>query len=787
MLALLCLAPGGAIVTMLRARAELGLIVGASLAASTLVAQSMLWLGAWKPNVFTYLLAIACLPPLLLRLASVARDRRTAPASTSSDASRPAWTDVNGGIRAAWRLPRLRRAFGGVPPGAAVPAVLLIVALGAWAAGVVGTDLGQVDGFGLVSALPLSYFLALGALLIGLSLTLARGELPPKLLLALYVVALILVFHATTPLLYDAPRYPWVFKHIGVIDFIASTGGVDRQVDIYHNWPAFFALNAWLTSVTGLSPFSYAPWAQVFFNLVNVAVLQFALRGVTRDERTIWTATWLFVLGNWVGQDYLAPQALAFTLALVVLGLCLRCAPPPRPPRWRPVRWWVHRLEQLRGALLRNGSDDEPPASAPVTGRAAVAVGGLCYLAIVVTHQLTPVMVLAGVTGLALVRRLQLWLPAAMALVEGWWVALAWPYLTAHYHVLDFDPTSSGIPAGYEPGKGVPGVALVIYAPRVLFVVLALLTVAGAVRRLRSGRFDLAAATLVVAPLLIVLIQSYGGEARYRFYLLALPWLCFFAAAACQPLAPRTTAALRSWRVAVTTALMGTCFLFAYFGSEMIYRVPSQEVRGAVRFERHAPHDSFVVDAGPSQPPSRLIARYATVYDPVFTASPSLPSQKAFRRQLGPRDLFRVEETLRDYGAKHTFLRFARSQESFARLYGILPGGWRRGFEGAVISSPAFRPFYRNGSYAVYEYTAPVRLVRLPIGREGIRSLQRLLNARLGRDQACRGASPGLTCRVRVNGLPGSQTAAAIRSFQRVRGLRVTGRVDPPTLHELGR
>lgn len=729
-LALLCLAPGAAIAAVLRARAELGVIVGASLAASTLVAQSMLWLGAWWPQAFTFLLAFACLPPLVLRLAQMALGRRTAAASVSPDASGTAWGHVHGGVGAAGPpLSSLSRVLGGVPPAAVGHAALLLAALGAWAAGLLGTDLDRIDGMGLVSALPLPYFVAFGALLIGFALALGRKDVAPKLL-ALYVVALILVIHATTPLLYDAPRYAWVFKHLGVIDFIASNGVADREVDIYHNWPAFFALNAWLTSVTGLAPSLYTPWAQVFFNLVNVAVLQFALRGVTRDARVIWTATWFFVLGNWVGQDYLAPQALAFPLALVVVGLCLRCAPPPRPPRWWPGRWWASRLERLRGALLRNGAKEESPAPAPVTGRAAVAIGGLCYVAIVVSHQLTPVMVLAGVTGLALVvRRLPLWVPAAMGLVEVWWVVLAWPYLTDHYDILDFDPASSGVPEGYIPGRGLPGVALVVYAPRVLFGVLLVIAVAGGVRRLRSGRWDVAAATLVIAPLLIVLVQAYGGEARYRFYLLALPWLCFFAAAACVPLAPRVASALRHWRVALAGALMAPCFLLGYFGLELIYRVPSEEVSAGLWFERHAPLHSLVVDAATNQPPSRLTARYATLYDPVFTGSPALTRQEAFRnRQLGRRDLPRLEATLEDYGARHTFLRFAQSHEDFARLYGILPGGWRRGLEGAVMSSPSsFRPFYRNGSYSLYEYTprSPEPTRRLPAGREDPRSGQR--------------------------------------------------------------
>jgi hypothetical protein len=82
-------------------------------------------------------------------------------------------------------------------------------------------------------------------------------------------------------------------------------------------------------------------------------------------------------------------------------------------------------------------------------------------------------------------------------------------------------------------------------------------------RRLREGHWDLAPATLIVAPLFVVGLQSYGGEGRYRTYLFALPWLCFFAAAALSP----TRARLRTLRhrasLTLATVCLATCLLFA--------------------------------------------------------------------------------------------------------------------------------------------------------------------------------------------------------------------------------
>ena len=53
------------------------------------------------------------------------------------------------------------------------------------------------------------------------------------------------------------------------------------------------------------------PGREFVFGIANVAVIRFALGGVTGDQRLLWTAVWIFVVANWIAQDYLAPQAAA--------------------------------------------------------------------------------------------------------------------------------------------------------------------------------------------------------------------------------------------------------------------------------------------------------------------------------------------------------------------------------------------------------------------------------------------------------------------------------------------
>lgn len=632
-LAVMCLAPGTALLAAMRRRAELGLVLGASLAVTVVVAECMIWLHAWWPTVWLFVLAIACLPPLVARLEPWQR-RSTLPSATLGGAHR--------------KFPELGHAL-------LLAGVLLL-----WGLSLVGADVSRIAGLGLLDALPVTYFLALGLLLVGFLEAATRSDPSPKLLGA-YVLALILLLHGTTPLLYDEPRYAWTYKHLGVIELIASTGGVDREIDIYNNWPGFFAANAWFSSVLDLKPIAYAAWAQVFFNVANVAALRFALRGLTKNETLLWTAAAFFVLGNWVGQDYLAPQALGFVLSLVILGLCLRRVPSPR---------------------------------------VACVVGGICFLAVVTSHQLSPVLLISSVALLWLVtRRVPVWIPVAMVVIEAWWVALAWPFVESHFSLID--PGSGGAAAdARDLGAALPGAAFGFYAPAAVILAIGLLAVVGGLRMRRDGKPFAVPACLVVAPVLVAGIQSYGGEGMYRAYLFALPWLAFFAAWACMRLPTRRDRVRMSRRrLGLATGVLAAFLLFAYFGQELANHIAPGEVRAAEWYERNAPPGSARLQLAPSVP-ARLTARYPKVT--LADLNPLLDLPEFRGRQLGSRDLPRIERIMRTAGDRRTYLVLTRHQNDFARLNGLLPEGSMAGLERALAASADFRPVYRHPGAMIF-------------------------------------------------------------------------------------
>ena len=786
-LALFALAPGIVLTRLLAGTrtgigAEPGLVVAVSLGVVTVIAQAMVWFGAWSPAVFVYLLAAACLAglgvvalrahraapaaaiaaltapravadrvvarlpascPLALAAASPAaaghgrgaapaRGIATAtslrlPAGAGGVALRRARSSVPTGLTARPGLGRPRLVRRGArtapaqppvpaaprhPLARALPVALLACALGLWAWSVLHADLERMAGLGLLDALPPTYPAAVAVLLGGFAVALTAGP-PSGRTLALYVIALVIVLHATAPLLYEEPRYAWTYKHLGVINLIAETGGVDRELDVYNNWPSFFAACAWLSAVTGVPPIAYAGWAELFFGLLNVAAVVFALRGLTGDARLLWTATLIFVLGNWLGQEYLAPQALAFALSMVVLGLCLRVRVPLVRARSRLRRWWSGGLALLASRRTFRGVSSRPSVAGDVPPRAALVLGGACFLAVVLSHQLSPLILVASAAALALaVPRVPWWVVGSMVVVEGWWLMLAQPFLAEHFSLFDPELSAGSRPPGVDFAEALPGFQLVLVAPAVVALVMTGLAAFGLLGRLRTGHRDLAAVFLAAAPVLVAGLQTYGGEGPLRAYLFGLPWLAFLAAAACLgTLGRRRSPIVRAGQLAVVSVAVAACLL-ACFGRELANHIHTDEVAAAVWYERHVPTRAIVLYAT-GQVPDRLTARYPLVE----AAPPAFFEASGLRgHRLGARDVKEVRRLAQRYPRRRVFLVLSHRQGAYGRLYGLLPDASIDGLDERAAPEPGLP-----------RRLPPRRRVGVPVpGRGGARMTARL-------------------------------------------------------------
>ena len=88
-------------------------------------------------------------------------------------------------------------------------------------------DLSQIGDYGLLTALPWTYYTALALLTLGFTLSLRAAR---QGVLAFYVVGLIVIIHGTPTIAYGTLRYAWAWKHVGIVDYIQRHGSVDPSI-----------------------------------------------------------------------------------------------------------------------------------------------------------------------------------------------------------------------------------------------------------------------------------------------------------------------------------------------------------------------------------------------------------------------------------------------------------------------------------------------------------------------------------------------------------------------------
>ncbi|RJT94883.1 hypothetical protein D6T65_17260 [Arthrobacter frigidicola] len=425
---------------------------------------------------------------------------------------------------------------------------------------------------GLLTEFPAVWYVALACVL-GVAIwgVCARCVYPSPLMAA-STGGLVVILYSSASLLAEVPRLPWTYKHIAVTDFIVANGRVDPSIDIYNRWPGFFSGSAFLGEMTGYhNALAYAASAETAFALVNLVLMLAIVRALSDNSRVQWTATLVFVLSNWVNQNYYSPQAFAFTLYLTV---CLACF---TYLRGTPVTWvaWVE--EKLR--LLSRGSAPEAHHSPQQpAGPRVITVILAVYAVLVVSHQLSPYLAMLGLVPLFVFGyfRPRL-LSLAFVVITLLYLIPNFEFIEEKYGIfsgIDVVSNSSNTP---EVQPATDRARLVAYAAPVLSLITGGLAAAGYVKHMLRGqvRITLMVAWLSFAPLLGLLGQSYGGEARFRVYLFALPWLAIGVAWLFWS-GPRSRRAMVGAAASLTA--MAALFTAAYFYMEATYRVIKEDV-----------------------------------------------------------------------------------------------------------------------------------------------------------------------------------------------------------------
>src|SRR5207302_564328 len=321
-----------------------------------------------------------------------------------------------------------------------------------------------------------------------------------------YLLAALVILRATVPLLVTAPEYAWTYKHLAVVEFIRSTGSVVDATDIYQQWPTFFSACAVLLKLTGLSALRMGAWAPLVNDLMYVLPLFAIARTLSKDRRVPYLTVFLFVVANWVAQDYFSPQAFVYGLCLGVMLILLRWLRRVPGPA---ARFTPRPLFRVWGWLSRDLVD--VPYASKRAVRGALATLYLLYVVIATAHQLSPYLVAmcAGalvVLGLVLPRQL---VPVLLGIAVLY--LLPRQTIVEQYGIFDgfnIFKNAQGTSASDWGSAGQEFSALVVRVLSLAIWGLALLAVLRWRRRLGPVA---APATLAFAPFALLLAQSYGG------------------------------------------------------------------------------------------------------------------------------------------------------------------------------------------------------------------------------------------------------------------------------------
>jgi hypothetical protein len=441
-------------------------------------------------------------------------------------------------------------------------------------AGLATADL-DLDDFGLISSFSPIFLLGLVLLPLASSLLWFIDRRLDGIVIG-QLVLLITALWLSPYVLESTARFRSGYKNFAAVDWLLRGDAFDTHDVIYHNWPLFPSAMAGLIEllpVSGEHLMGFFPYAISISYIVPLVVL---LRIFHASGARWWSGVWFFYLFNWSGQDYFSPQALAFFFYLCIVALLAFIA------------------------ARREGE----------VGVVSTAFALLLYGAIVLTHLLTALIVVAIIAALSFGRQLRHWplLIAALIMLAAWQLYGAFAFFdSSHDRLLEsllspqdfFNLNIGGRLAG-TPEHSLVGRARMV-TTLVAFALAGLGLVVWArdrgladrkILRLSRGlrgpfvpetnndtdRPPAAPAVIFAVPSLLGLailapMYAYGGEMLIRVVLFSLPILAIL------------TAIAMSWRpavvvVVITFAAMAPLHLVTHYGNEAYDYVSPKELDG---------------------------------------------------------------------------------------------------------------------------------------------------------------------------------------------------------------
>ncbi|HVW18612.1 MAG TPA: hypothetical protein VHB30_10225 [Solirubrobacteraceae bacterium] len=579
---------------------------------------------------------------------------------------------------------------------AAASVALLAAGVALWSLSLSHIRLDRMTDIGLPSVLPVGTWVSLALVTAGCAVAWRLAE---PALMALGVATTILVLHGLGVLGEPTMRFATAWQHVGIADYIATHGSVDPSIDAYFNWPGFFILGAFVSKVAGLHDIEpVARAAPLFLNALYVPPLVSIGQSLFADRRVVWLGAWIFVVANWIGQDYFSPQGLNFFMYLVVLAIVLRWF---RGGPGRERGGWPWRAARALAGRAR--AVPETTSTWPQRATLIVVVA-LIVLGIAASHQLTPFALITGTATLTLVGWCRIrTLPVIVALIVGGWLAyMAVTYLVGHVHLVTGDVGAVDVTVGSNVGRrlhGSPGHQAIVELRVVSTLVLWAVAGLGFLRLARGGRLIPALAVLALSPFPLLGLQSYGGEVLLRIALLSLPFMALAAASLFVPAEAGASVSRVAWTaLACLGVALVASFPFNRYGNERMDYFSPDEIAGVRALYRIAPQGATLF-AGSAALPWRY-TKYADYYyyDSLTGGDADVNLDDPDQRRLARDVALRMATPDRS----PSLLIITRSTAAQTDLFGPWREGAQLRLRRVLSRSPYFRVAYRNPDAVVF-------------------------------------------------------------------------------------
>jgi len=456
---------------------------------------------------------------------------------------------------------------------------------------------------GLISIVGWPYFVALVLMVGGFALELSALTLRPARLTIL-LVGLIIILFGTSSAMLAYPTLTDSYIHAGFVQYLVTHGHIAHQVDARFYWPGAFSLAAALVTFTGQpDAMAFLHWFPLIIELAYLAPLLALAKASGVRERTGYLGVAFFYCTNWIYQDYFSPQALNFLYFLVIVSTAMAL--------WKAVPGLHSGVTTLKGRLsatlsslrLRRLNGFES-AVAVSSGEELALIGVIVVLilAVVSSHQLTPVMVTLALGGLLLTRRLRRPELVIVAGVLTWaWVSLsASDFWGGKLYTIFGGVGHTSAAISQNLTSRIVGSATHVFIVDMRIATILAVILIGVLGAARRAADDRSLEFLALAPFVTLFGQSYGGEALLRAALFSLPFASLLVASAfapskegsIRPMLGSGTATISSpsrFAVAVTVALSlaGTVLTLDRGGNDFYQSFTPGEVAAANYINAH--------------------------------------------------------------------------------------------------------------------------------------------------------------------------------------------------------